>query len=253
MADNTLKPNTNSTSSGRKSMPAAMLQFNRGLQIAWNQCLPASIVEYDRVNNVATVQPMISWVLTDDTSRQRPQLIQIPVLSLGGGSFHINFPLKVGDLGWIKAADRDLSLFKQSLAVSIPPTSRMHDFSDSMFIPDVFRQYTIASEDANAMVIQSTDGTTKISISEGSILIAAPTKVLVRVPNTEFTGNVTVDGNLLTTGTSTTTGQTTANGGFSAASGQPCTLPATTTVAGKPVNGHQHGGVQSGSSNTNPF
>ncbi len=253
MSDIPLKPATNSTSSDRKSVPAAMQAFMRGLRLMWNQCLPAQVVEYDRVNNVATVQPMISWVLTDDTSKQRQQLVQIPVMSLGGGGFHINFPLKPGDLGWIYATDRDLSLFKQSLQISTPPTSRMHDFSDSMFIPDVFRQYTIAGEDSASMVIQSTDGSTKISISEGSILIAATSKVTVRVPTTEFTGDVNIDGNMSVAKNATVTGQTQVNGGFAAAGGQACTLPATTTVDGKMVDGHQHGGVQSGGSNTNPF
>lgn len=224
-----------------------MSAFLRGEFLKLDVCLPAAIVSYDRGQNLATVQPLINWVLTDDSQRSRHQIIEVPCLSLGGGGFHVNFPLKQGDIGWIIAADRDLSLFKQTLQAAQPPLSRLHSFSDSMFIPDVFRQYTVASEDANAMVIQSTDGNTKISIRGDNILIAAPTKVVVRVPLTEFTQDVQVDGKL------TVTGQSTLNGGVNANGSTTVTLPSSTTINGKQVDGHRHGGVQSGSSNTNPF
>ncbi|OWK42477.1 hypothetical protein [Fimbriiglobus ruber] len=41
-----------------------------------------------------------------------------------------------GDTGWIKANDRDISLFKQTTAASSPNTARLHDFADAMFFPD---------------------------------------------------------------------------------------------------------------------
>ncbi|WGN90796.1 hypothetical protein [Burkholderia phage vB_BglM_WTB] len=223
-----------------------------------NQMLPAQVVSYDRANNVATVQPLISHTDLSGGARQRFSLVQIPVISIGGGGFHLNFPLAKDDLGWIYAADRDISLFKQSLAMSQAPTNRSHDFADSMFIPDVFRKYTIAGEDAASVVLQSTDGTTKISISEGSILIAAPTKVTIRVPETEITGNLTVDGNVTiqgdTTmqGTSSTQGLTSANGGFTAKEGIACTLPTETTIGGIAVFTHVHTNGNQGQ-DTGPF
>ncbi|MNZ27639.1 hypothetical protein D3C78_448590 [compost metagenome] len=102
-------------------------------------------------------------------------------------------------------------------------------FSDSIFIPDVFRQYTINGEDAGAMVIQSTDGASRISIRADNIKITTPLKVTLDTPTTELTGDLTVGGNTTMVGTLDVTGVT--------------TLPATTTVAGKAVNGHNHGGA----------
>ncbi|ABL96830.1 hypothetical protein BcepF1.099 [Burkholderia phage BcepF1] len=199
-----------------------------------NQQLPARVIKYDREKNVATVQPLIMFTTTSGDPISRDQIVDVPTLSLGGGKFHISFPLKPGDLGWIVASDRDLSLFLQSLKESKAPTRRTHNFADSLFYPDVFRNYTVAGEDADAMVIQSTDGATKISIRADNILISTQ-KVLVRAPESEFTGNVTIDKNLVVTGT------TNVNGGFTSAPGQPCTLPATTTVNNKQVDTHTHG------------
>lgn len=199
-----------------------------------NQQLPAEVLSFDRARNMATVRPLIVFTAMDNTLIPRDQIVDVPVLSLGGGKFHISFPIAKGDLGWITASDRDLSLFLQSLKQSKASTNRTHDFADSLFVPDVFRKYTVAGEDSGAMVIQSTDGATKISLRGDNILIAT-SKVLVRAPESEFTGNVTIDGNL------TTSGQTSANGGFTSKEGTACTLPSSTTVASKPVNGHVHG------------
>lgn len=220
--------------------------------------LPVKVDEYDRVNNVVTVTPLISHTAMDGSAVGRFPLVQVPALSLGAGGFHINFPIANGDLGWIFAADRDLSLFKQTLSQAQAPTDRSHDFADSMFIPDVLRKYTIAGEDSASMVIQSVDASTKISITEGSILISAPTKVTIRTPETEITGNLTVDGNVTVkqnvavTGTSTTTGLTSANGGFTALEGSPCTLPTETTIGGLTVFTHVHTNGNNGQ-NTGAF
>ena len=131
--------------------------------------LPARVVSYDRTKNNATVHPLMKLVDMNDDTRSRTTLAEIPVLSLGGGGFHINFPLKAGDLGWIVAADRDISLFLQSLDEARPTTLRTHKFNDAWFIPDVFRKYTIDGADTDAMVIQSTDGTTRIAIGNGGV------------------------------------------------------------------------------------
>jgi hypothetical protein len=186
---------------------------------------------------MATVQPMVMLIDVSDNTRLRKPIVNIPVISLGGGGFHISFPLKEGDLGWILAADRDISQFIQSMKASPPNTLRTHKFTSGWFIPDVFRQYTINSADSAAMVIQSTDGATRISIGQGTVNITAPTSVTVTTPLATFSQDVAVNGKL------TVTGLTTANGGFTAlgtGGNQPCTLPQSTTIGGIAVYGHGH-------------
>lgn len=234
------KPIMNQLPGEKESLAATMRNVFRLHDANLNKLLPAQVVNYDRTKNLATVQPMIMFVDTNDQQHMRGQVANVPVVSLGGGGFTINFPLQNGDFGWLLAADRDVSQFLQNMKASAPNTLRTHSFSDSWFIPDVFRQYTINSADANAMVIQSLDGTTRISIRAGEIDITAPTTVKVTTPNAVFSQNVQI------------TGLLSANGGFNATGGgnQPCTLPQDTTINGINVANHGHNGVQSGSSRT---
>lgn len=241
------KPLVNQLPGENKSFAAgllALMDAHAGFRT--NKLLPAKVVQYNRTTNVATVQPMVMVVDTNDNTRMRNNIASVPVLSLGGGGFTINFPLKQGDFGWILAADRDISTFLENLAPAPPNTFRKHRFEDSWFIPDVFRQYTIAGSDANALVIQSLDSTTRISISNGQVNIFAPTSCTVTTPQATFTQNVAVQGNLIVTG------NTQVNGGFDASgsSSSSVTLPANTKVNGIVVATHGHNGVQTGSSRT---
>jgi hypothetical protein len=219
---------------------AALFEANA---LKTNKLVPAIVRQYNRTTNVATLQPMVMLVDVNDNTRERNQIATAPVLSLGGGGFHINFPLKNGDLGWILAADKDISTFLENLSPAPPNTLRKHRFEDSWFIPDVFRKYTINGSDAANLVIQSTDGTTRISIGEGVVNITAPGSAEVTTPTWTLNGNGVITGNLQVTGNTTITGQTAVNGGFIATGGggsQVCTLPATTTISGIVVANHGH-------------
>lgn len=185
--------------------------YSNGLD--FENMIPAIVVEYDRATNLATVQPAIMNVDMADKGRSRQPLALIPTLALGAGGFVISFPIKKGDLGWIHAADRDLSTFKKTLAESTPPNGTIHKFGQGMFIPDVFRQYTINGEDADAMVIQAVGGQTRISIKQDSVKITATSLVTVDA-NAKFTKDVSIDGSL--------------------------TVAVEATVAGIPVTTHGH-------------
>lgn len=228
-------------------------------------CLPAIVEEYDREKNIATIKPLIQITrLADDKVFSRNTLTKIPVISFGAGLFHISFPINKGDLGWIFAADRSIGNFLKELKEAPALDTNFHAFSNGIFIPDIFRQYKINPEDAGAMVIQSTDGATRISIRSDNIKVTAPVKVELDTPATHITGDVVIDKTLtvkqatelqttltvtqaatlnstLTVAQAATVGgPLAANGGFTAAGGQPATLPAGTTVAGKALDTHTH-------------
>lgn len=151
-----------------------------------NGMLPAKVISYDRVKNRAQVQLLISMVTTSGQIVSRPQLASIPVLILGGGGFFLSFNLNTGDLGWVLANDRDISLFLQTYEESPPNTARIKNFADSVFIPDIMTGYNIAQEDETSVTLQNLDGTVKISLQENKIKLTAP---LV-----EITGGLQVDG-----------------------------------------------------------
>jgi len=168
--------------------------------------LPARVLRYDRDTNRVQVEVLIAMITTSGQQVSRAQIANIPVINLGGGGFLINFPLKVGDLGFIMANDRDISLFLQSFSEAPPNTNRVKSFSDSIFIPSVLTDYTIDGADADNMVIQNLDGTVKISLGPDSVNISSTVGVTIDTPLTTVTGELVVQGLLRSTGGFASTG-----------------------------------------------
>lgn len=149
------------------------IMLRKGL-MATDDMLPARVVGYNRATNRAQVQPLIVAITTLGEALPRAQVASIPVLQLAGGGMMLGFNLKPGNLGWIKANDRDISIFKQTFAQSVPNTKRLHSFEDAIFIPDVMTQYVIADEDAENAVLQTIDGNVCIALWPGQLKITAP-------------------------------------------------------------------------------
>jgi hypothetical protein len=151
-----------------------------------NGMLPARVIKYDRTTNRVQVQLLITLITTQGIQVSRPQIASIPVVLFGGGSYFLSFNLNTGDLGWVLANDRDISLFLQSYKEAPPNTFRINNFSDGVFIPDIMTGYTISEEDSNNAVLQNLDGTIKISLQ--------PNRIKLTAPLVEITGDLQVDG-----------------------------------------------------------
>lgn len=164
----------------------ALQQFSMNLEIM----LPATVIAYDRATNFASVQPSINMVASDGSVVPRQPIASVPVLTIGGGGFVVAFPLPAGAKGWIKACDRDISLYLQSGNQTHPPTKRFHSFSDGVFIPD-FSSFTIAGEDAEHATFQSQDGTIRIALWADRIKLTSP-RVDVASASINFTSTPNV-------------------------------------------------------------
>lgn len=157
--------------------------------------LPARVVSYDRATNRASVQPVVSMLTTAGAQVSRATIGSVPVLMIGGGGQSLSFNLNVGDLGWLKASDRDISLFLQSFGVGGPNTHRMHSFEDALFIPDALRNVTIAGEDESCAVLQSNDGDLRVSVGAGRVkLTAGANSVTVSAAGVAIIGTLTING-----------------------------------------------------------
>ena len=156
--------------SKRGSIPGTV-QFVLEKFLAGVDCmLPAKVIAYDGTKNRVSLQIMIDMVTTDDRRIPRAVIASVPVYQMSAGGFIIRFPVKKNDLGWLKATDRDISLFLQRLIQSPPNTARKHSFSDGVFWPDAMNKgVTIAGGDADALVIQTLDGATKMVMTPGTI------------------------------------------------------------------------------------
>lgn len=135
--------------------------------------LPCEVIAVQADRQRVTVRPIVMMGTTDGQKVSRAQVASVPVLNIGAGGFLLSFPVKQGDLGWLKASDRDISLVMQGLKEEWPNTTRMHSFQDGLFIPHHMRQWTLSGEDTDAMVLQSTDGTTRVAIGAGLIKLTA--------------------------------------------------------------------------------
>jgi hypothetical protein len=198
--------------------------------------LPAVVIAYDRTKNRATVAPCIAVLTTRGETVPRAQVASVPVMQFGGGGVVLNFNLKPGDLGWIKASDRDLSLFLQSFKAGTKPnTLRMHTFQDGVFIPEVMRGWTIQGEDADNAVLQTLDGNARVAVgptfvkatfgaqsfklSAAGVEITADSSITMQAPTitlSDGTGKVFSVGGGLASGVNVTGGVTFDGIGFNA-------------------------------------
>ncbi len=136
---------------------------------------PAQIISYDRQKNRAVVQILNQSITSQGGKIPRKPLKDIPALVLYGGDFVLSFPIKEGDVGWICAADRNISIFKQTLKMFAPATYEKHRYKDSFFVPNYINGFTYTPDDEDAVLLTSTDGSTKISVKQGQVTIIANT------------------------------------------------------------------------------
>lgn len=152
--------------------------------------LPVKVTKVSSDRKFVNVQPQILVVDSDGGTILRSEIKGIPVVTSGAGNFLISFNISAGDLGWIESSDRDISLFKQSYDQSKPNTKRMHNFSDSRFIPDIMTNFTINAEDSDSMVIQNRDGSVKISLNSSRIKMHSPSDIEINGAKITPSGDV---------------------------------------------------------------
>jgi len=225
-------PNVDAADDG--SLPGVLKAYLRSfIRENLDDMLPATVVAYDDATNRAVIRPLIMIGTTDGKKVSRGSIPNIPVFRFGGGGFFMRFPIKAGDFGWLKASDRDVSLmFQRGGLEDWPNTERLHSFSDAMFFPDTIKDWAIDGGNADALVLQSMDGSVCIALHDGELTYKAPS-MRVEVLETEWIGNVSLTGSLTTAG-----GDVSMSGG-------------TITHNGKNIGStHTHSGVQTGSGNT---
>lgn len=128
--------------------------------------MPVEVVAYDRAKNRATVRHLIQMQGTDGQAVDRANVAEVRVYQFGNGKFAMSLPIKPGDKGWLKAADRDLSNFQERLEKGTPNTRRMHSFQDSIFMPDAMAMGDVPAPESDRVVIGNTGGGTILSFDD---------------------------------------------------------------------------------------
>lgn len=186
-----VQPSVNPADSG--DLSGALMQIlNKYLQNNIDDMIPARVVSYDATLQRVRVQPLVQIMDTAGGLRSREQ-INVPVYTMGAGNALLRFNIQSDDLGWIKANDRDISLYLESFEESAPNTFRKHSFADAVFFPDVLRRFTASADDSSALaVLQNMKGTVRVSIFEDRLDLTAPA--------VNINGDTMIDGALSTTG-----------------------------------------------------
>ena len=141
---------------GRNDLTVAIDYFRECMKRELHVCLPACIYSYDRSTHTATVMPLVKQALYDGKWYYlRRQLMKVTVRTIQCGGFTVDFPLYVGDTGWVISSDRNTMYLKQngSLTNSVLATDRpiqivedeyqqqpgnfeLHELPNGFFIPD---------------------------------------------------------------------------------------------------------------------
>lgn len=129
--------------------------------------MPVEVLAYDRATNRATVRHMIQMQATDGSKVDRATVASVRVFQFGNGAFSMSLPIKPGDKGWLKAADRDLSIFQQDVDENdAPNTRRMHSFQDGLFMPDAMKMGDVPAGESDRVVIGSNSGGSILSFDD---------------------------------------------------------------------------------------
>lgn len=216
--------------------------------------MPGIIQSFDPDAVTCVVQPAIRYVQTDNDGNQStndyPLLLDVPVIFPRGGGVTLTFPVKAGDECLVIFADRCIDFWWQSGGVQEPVDSRQHDLSDAFAIVGPQSQARkISGISTNTAQMRSDDGSTYFELNPATqtINIVAPGGFNVTAPHSTFSADVTIHGLLTWMGGMIGT----------IASGTAATITGaikfigSLTSNGKDISDqHTHGGVQTGSGNT---
>lgn len=151
------------------SLDDVLSLVGRKLLMEKDDMLPARIISWNPDTNRAQIEIMYQMTMTSGEMHQLSAPAEVPVQFPGGGGFILVFPLKEGSLGWIKAADRDMSLFLQSYDVQPGNTPRIHCFEDGVFIPDVMHAFKMSN--GEGISIQTVDGANAVTVTKDSAIM----------------------------------------------------------------------------------
>ena len=193
------------------------------------------------------VQPSINTLYKDGEQEEHSQLLALPVIFPGSMTSLISWPINVGDTVFVIFSQRSMDNFKAGNGQPTTPTDyRKMDSRDGVAIPGLFpfskslnnpavRLFPHSTRDLvvshnigtateceirfkeNGDIIVNTNfnvitnSKTATVNATDSITLAAPL-MTVNVPQTNWTGNISLTGNILHTGNYTMTGVATFNG-----------------------------------------
>lgn len=195
----------------------------------------AVVTEVNETGDILTVKPMVEGFTGSGERIPKSEIYGVPVWRLQRGASAVIMQPVVGDIGLIAICDRDISSVKATRESALPGSNRTHNYADAIYLGGVINsepsQYVKFANDGIDIV-----SPLLVSIDAPSIEATASSSFTVNAPNIVLNGQVSQGdgsyaGNFEIKGDMTAQGEVTGNG--------------------IKLSTHKHGGVESGSSETN--
>lgn len=184
--------------------------------------MPARIISFDAKSKTAQVEIMLNMEDAEGNPVEYPPLIDCPCMFTRGGGFHVVHGYNQGDNGVVLFSDRCIDSWFESGAKTVPMDFRIHSMSDAYFLGAVDNLTDVSPIIDDAIFIGKDDNSAGLQInSDGSVILKGSSFEIQPL---------TTSNGITNTGLINTTGNV--------------------IIAGKPVDGHTHGGVQRGDSDT---
>lgn len=101
------------------SLGIALRAFREDLLRQLPICFPCCIYSFDRTTHIARVMPLVKQAFySNEWVYLRRQTFDVTVRNIQAGGFTIDFPLFIGDTGWVFSSDRDTLLLKREGALT---------------------------------------------------------------------------------------------------------------------------------------
>ena len=112
--------------------------------------------------------------MKDGSQKERPTLVNVPVIWPSGGGITHTFTLKSGDTVWLAFSERGLTEFKKSFAQAPPDRNHLFSLSDAVAVGG-FGAQSIEPASLTGSSWQTEDGKVFVKIEDGVISLKAPT------------------------------------------------------------------------------
>ena len=186
----------------------------------------AVVVSSERIlDSLVAVKPLINEVTLAGEVVEWPEILDVPLIFPCTASSAITFPVRQGDTVLLVFSMRGLDEWKRSFLGTITPQDRRnHSLQDAVAIPGLrpiirSRNNPLARRLPHSVndfsFTHNIGGDTEAEVrikSNGNIEITSPTKLIVKCPETEWLGDITLSGNITQTGNYSVNGSLTYNG-----------------------------------------
>lgn len=206
-------------------------------------------------NGWVELEPQIQLVARNsETGVEKPiqidNLLRVPVGYYKAGGFVQTFPTAVGDEGIVVCSDRSLDTWKKTGKAKPPIEYRMHDLSDSVFMPfPTSNDGAIQNYDPDGFYVGKEDKSAYVRIGQdGKIELVSGVEVEITAPQNTINGVTTINGATTITDTLSVSGI--AQFDLTIIAAGAVTAADFGTPGGVTYLGHKHNGVQVGSDNS---